>query len=98
MQNCFLQRSPFQCSKGEKVSRNMGNRAGFYKKGYSKAGTEANFRAKCGNYFVIWTYSVIFSETRVWSLLSSRFIHSFFKSKAIARRNSSVQILACPQV
>ena len=35
-------------------------------------------------------------DTRVWSLPCSAFIHSFFRSKARASRNSSVRMLALP--
>ena len=42
------------------------------------------------------SYEVIFMDTRVWSLPCSRFIHSFFRSKANANRNSSVRMLPLP--
>ena len=42
--------------------------------------------------------STAFSGQRPWSLPCSRFIHSFFRSKARASRNSSVRMLALPQV
>ncbi len=55
---------------------------------YSKAGPGENTGAKCGNYSVFLTYAVIFSDTRVLSRPCSRFIHSFFRSKAIAKMES----------
>ena len=44
------------------------------------------------------SYAVIFSDTRVRRRPCARFIHSFFKSNAIASRNSSARILAFPLV
>ena len=38
---------------------------------------------------VFLSYEVIFMDARVWSRSCSRFIHSFFKSKANAKRKSS---------
>lgn len=49
-------------------------------------------------FLFFWAYEVIFMDTRVWSLPCSRFIHSFFRSKARASRNNSVRMLALPQV
>ena len=43
-------------------------------------------------------YEIVFADARVWSLPCSCFIHSFFRSKARASRNSPVRMLALPQV
>ena len=43
-------------------------------------------------------YETSLSDTRVLSRLYSRFIHSFFRSNARARKNSSVRILPLPLV
>ncbi len=65
---------------------------------HSKASPGGETGAKCGNYSVFVIYAVIFSDARVWSRPCSRFIHSFFKSNAIASRNSSARIFAFPLV
>ena len=43
-------------------------------------------------------YETILRDTRVFSRLCSRFIHSFLRSNARARKNSSVRILPLPLV
>ena len=52
----------------------------------------------CGSFSVFVGYTVIFSDTRVCSHPCSRFIHSFFRLKASARKNISVRTLALPVV
>ena len=64
----------------------------------NKTSPGGTLSAKCGTYFISRPYAVIFSDTRVWRRPCSRFIHSFFRSKAMASRNSSDRILARPRV
>lgn len=55
-------------------------------------------RSFCGSFLLLAGYAVIFSDARVWSRPCSRFIHSFFRLKANARKNISVRTFAFPVV
>ena len=70
----------------------------YSEKSVQKASPRGYSDAKCGKVFDFCIHAVIFSDTRVFSLPCSRFIHSFFRSKAIASKNSSARIFALPRV
>ena len=66
--------------------------------GYSKP-SASDFPAPVWRIFrFLRDYEIIFMDARDWSLPCFCFIHSFFKSKAKAKKKSSVRMLAFPQV